>query len=112
MKESPAGWQVMMVSGWALTVPVGHVLVCDARRHVKHDDAALAIDVVAIAKTAKLLLACRVPDVKLKLAKVLHRGRHVRQQRLHHAAARGGGACVYHLSSFSSSSLTVVKPSG
>ena len=34
-------------------MPVGDVLVCDARRHVEH------------------LLACGVPDVKLDLAEVL-----------------------------------------
>ena len=54
-------------------MPVGDVLVRDAGRDVKHDDAALAIDVVAIAKTAKLLLAGGIPDVKLDLAKVLSR---------------------------------------
>jgi hypothetical protein len=53
------------------TVPVGDVLVGDARRHVEHDDAALAVDVVAIAQTAKLLLAGRVPDVELDGAEVL-----------------------------------------
>jgi hypothetical protein len=52
-------------------MPVGHVLVRDARRHIKHDDAALAVDVVTITKTAKFLLASRVPDIELNLAKVL-----------------------------------------
>jgi hypothetical protein len=52
-------------------VPVGNVLVCDARGDVEHDDAALAIDVVAVAKTAKLLLAGRVPDIELDGAEVL-----------------------------------------
>ena len=52
-------------------MPVGDVLVCDARRHVEHDDTALAVDVVPITETAKLLLACGVPDVKLDLAEVL-----------------------------------------
>jgi hypothetical protein len=53
------------------TVPVGDVLVGDARGDVEHDDAALAVDVVAIAQTAKLLLAGRVPDVELDGAEVL-----------------------------------------
>jgi len=52
-------------------VPVGNVLVRDARCHVEHDDAALAVDVVAIAKTTKLLLTGRIPDVELDLTKVL-----------------------------------------
>lgn len=52
-------------------MPVGNVLVRDARSDVKHDDAALAVDVVSIAETAKLLLACGIPDIKLNLAQVL-----------------------------------------
>ena len=52
-------------------MPVGDVLVCDTRGDVEHDDAALAVDVVAIAETAKLLLARRVPDVELDGAEVL-----------------------------------------
>jgi hypothetical protein len=53
------------------TVPVGDVLVGDARRDIEHDDAALAVDVVAVAETAKLLLTRRVPHVELDLAVVL-----------------------------------------
>jgi hypothetical protein len=52
-------------------MPVGYVLVGDARGHIKHDDAALAVDVVAITKTTKLLLAGCVPDIELDLAQVL-----------------------------------------
>ena len=54
-----------------VAVPVGHVLVGDARGHVEHDDAALAVDVVAVAQPAELLLASRVPDIELDLAEVL-----------------------------------------
>ena len=54
-----------------VAVPVGHVLVGDARGHVEHDDAALAVDVVAVAQPTKLLLASRVPDIELDLAEVL-----------------------------------------
>jgi hypothetical protein len=53
------------------TVPVGHVLVCDTRSDIEHDDAALSVDVVSVAETAKLLLAGRVPDVELDGAEVL-----------------------------------------
>jgi hypothetical protein len=53
------------------TVPVGDVLVCDTRGDVKHDDTALAVDVVSIAETTELLLACSVPDVELDGAEVL-----------------------------------------
>lgn len=54
-----------------VAMPVGHVLVCDARRHVEHDDAALAVDVVTITETTKLLLTGGVPHIELDLAKVL-----------------------------------------
>ena len=53
------------------TVPVGNVLVRDAGGHVEHDDAALSVDVVAIAQATKLLLAGSIPHVKLNLAQVL-----------------------------------------
>jgi hypothetical protein len=69
-------WGMLVVSRTALggarrTVPVGNVLVCDTRGDVKHDDTALAIDVVSITETTELLLACRVPDVELDGAEVL-----------------------------------------
>lgn len=60
-----------MSTGLKRTMPVGDVLVGDAGGDVKHDDAALAVDVVAITQAAKLLLAGRVPDVELDLTKVL-----------------------------------------
>jgi hypothetical protein len=52
-------------------VPVGNVLVCNARSDIKHDDTALAVDVVSITETAELLLTCGVPNVELDLAEVL-----------------------------------------
>ena len=45
-------------------MPVRDVLVGDARRHIEHDDAALAIDVVSVSQTAELLLSSRVPDIE------------------------------------------------
>ncbi len=51
-------------------VPRGHVLVRDARGHVEHDDGALALDVVAVAQAAELLLARRVPHVERDRAAV------------------------------------------
>ena len=51
-------------------MPVGDVLVGDARRDVKHDDATLALDVVSIAETAELFLTSRVPDIEHDGAKV------------------------------------------
>lgn len=52
-------------------MPVGNVLVGDAGGDVKHDDTALAVDVVPISQTTKLLLAGGIPDVELDGAKVL-----------------------------------------
>jgi hypothetical protein len=52
-------------------VPVGDVLVCDARGNIEHDDTALSVDVVAITETAELLLTCGIPDVELDGAEVL-----------------------------------------
>ena len=54
-----------------IAVPVGDVLVGDTRGDVKHDDAALAVDVVAVTQTAKLLLPRGVPDVELDGSEVL-----------------------------------------
>jgi hypothetical protein len=51
-----------------LTMPVGHVLVSNARCNVEHDDAALAVDIITVSQSTKLLLACCVPDIKLDLA--------------------------------------------
>ena len=47
-----------------IAVPVGDILVGDSCRDVEHNDSTLALDVVAVAKTAKLLLSCRVPNVE------------------------------------------------
>lgn len=58
-------------------MPVGDVLVGNAGGDVKHDDTALAVDVVSIAEAAEFFLSSSVPDIKLDLTKVL---RHVRLQ--------------------------------
>jgi hypothetical protein len=52
-------------------VPVGDVLVGDSGGDIEHDDAALAVDVVSVTKTSKLLLSCGVPDIELNVAQVL-----------------------------------------
>ena len=54
-----------------VTMPVGNVLVCDTRSDVEHDDTALSVDVVPVAKTTEFLLPCCVPDVELDLAIIL-----------------------------------------
>jgi len=47
-----------------VTMPVGHVLVRDTRRDIKHDDTALALDVVSVTETTELLLSSGVPHVE------------------------------------------------
>ena len=46
-----------------VTVPVGDRLVCNATRHVKHDNSALSHNVISVTETSKLFLAGRVPDI-------------------------------------------------
>ena len=53
-----------------ISVPSWHVFVRQARRHVKHDDGAFAVNVVAIAQATELLLPCCVPAVEADLAPV------------------------------------------
>jgi hypothetical protein len=55
-------------------VPVGDILVRDPRGHIKHDDATLTVDVVAITETTELLLAGGIPDIELDGAEVLALG--------------------------------------
>ena len=53
-----------------IAVPIGDVLVCDTGRDVKHDNATLALDVITIAKSAKLFLPSSIPDIEDDRAKV------------------------------------------
>ena len=53
-----------------VAVPVGHILVRDTRGDVKHDDTALALNVVTVAQTAEFLLAGSVPYVEADGTKV------------------------------------------
>lgn len=54
-------------------MPVGNVLVGDAGSDIEHDDAALAVDVVAITETTELLLTGGIPDIELDGTEVLQR---------------------------------------
>lgn len=54
-----------------LTVPVGDVLVGDTGGNIEHDDTALAVDVVTVTETTKLLLTSSVPNIELNLTVVL-----------------------------------------
>lgn len=52
-------------------MPVGNVLVGDTGGNIKHDDTALAVDVVTITETTELLLSSSVPHIELDLTVVL-----------------------------------------
>ena len=62
-------WDVLAHSA-QVAVPCGHILVGQAGGDVEHDDGALAVDVVAVAKATELLLPGRVPAVEADLASV------------------------------------------
>lgn len=47
-----------------ISMPVWYILVCHPCCDVKHDDGALPLDVVAVSKSTKLLLAGCVPHVE------------------------------------------------
>lgn len=47
-----------------IAMPVWYVFVGDARRNVKHDDGALSLNVVTVAKAAKFLLTGGIPNVE------------------------------------------------
>jgi hypothetical protein len=47
-----------------ITVPIGDVFVGDSRCDVKHDDTALALDVVSITETTELFLARSIPYIE------------------------------------------------
>ena len=51
-------------------MPVGNVLISDAGSDVKHDDATLTLDIVAIAETTKLFLSSGIPDIEDNRAKI------------------------------------------
>jgi len=60
----------VLANTFEVTMPVGNVFVGDAGSDVEHDDTALALNVVPIPKTAKLLLSSSVPYVEADRAKV------------------------------------------
>ena len=48
-----------------ITMPIGDVLVGDAGSNIKHDDAALALNIVAITESTKFLLSGSIPQLQL-----------------------------------------------
>lgn len=57
-----------------VSVPVWNVLVGNSRGNIEHDDTALALDVIAITQSTKLLLTGRIPDVEANSTKVCIEG--------------------------------------
>ena len=55
-------------------MPVGNVLVGNAGGDIEHDDTALALDVVTIAKSTELFLTSSIPHVETDSAKVCSEG--------------------------------------
>lgn len=53
-----------------ITMPVGNILVCDTRGHVKHNNRTLSLNVVPIPKTTEFFLTRRIPAVELDRATV------------------------------------------
>jgi len=47
-----------------IAVPVGNIFVCDTGGDIKHDNGALALDVVTVAQSSEFLLSGGVPDVE------------------------------------------------
>merc|ERR1719469_209315 len=66
-----------------VTVPIGDILVGDARSDVKHDDGTLTLDVITIAQTTEFFLSCSVPDVECQLPAICEelQGVHFHTQR-------------------------------
>ncbi len=58
-------------------MPIGDVLVSDAGRDVKHDNATLALDVITIAEATELFLPSSIPDIKDDIAEVGGEGQRV-----------------------------------
>jgi hypothetical protein len=54
------------------TMPVWNVLVGNTGCDVKHDDATLPVDVIAISEAPEFLLACSVPHIESDWSKVLN----------------------------------------
>jgi hypothetical protein len=54
-------------------MPVGDILVGDARGYIKHYNPTLSVDIVSISETTEFLLTCGIPDIEVDLSEVLSR---------------------------------------
>ena len=71
-------------------MPVGDVLVGNARGNIEHDDTALSVDVVTVTETTKLFLTGGIPDIELDLAIIL-------RSKVSPATTHRGAQCSYNL---------------
>ena len=53
-----------------ISVPLRDILISHSRCDIKHNDATLTLDVIAVTKTAKLLLSGSIPDIKTYWSKI------------------------------------------
>jgi len=60
----------VFANSFEIAMPVGNVLVGDTRCDIKHDDTALALDIITISEATKFLLTSGIPYVKADCAKV------------------------------------------
>jgi hypothetical protein len=65
-----------------LTMPVWNVLVGDTGSNIEHDDTTLAVDVITISQTTKLLLSSGIPYIEDDVTQVLLMISHDRQNGL------------------------------
>jgi hypothetical protein len=52
-------------------VPVGNILVGNARGDIEHNDTTLSVNIVTITEASKFLLSCSIPDIELNVTQVL-----------------------------------------
>ena len=64
----------VLADAFQITMPVGDVLVGDTGSDVEHDDTALALNIVTVTETAKLLLASSIPHVETDGPEVCREG--------------------------------------
>jgi hypothetical protein len=60
----------ILADTFEIAVPIWHILVCDSRRDVEHDNATLALDVISIAEPTKFFLTRSIPDIKANGAEI------------------------------------------
>ena len=54
----------VLAHSYQVPVPVGNILVGDTRRHIKHNDGTLSLDIVSVSQSSKLFLPSSVPYIE------------------------------------------------